>query len=174
MSKSTRSISFKKRKEVDEKYIYPVKFNVVTNYTQNSIVMVEYKENEKVLIIGGNLPGLEGFYKNYPDVVEGDEQKEALHRLSTALKDDAIDFLSEYEPETSSSKSNSGNRSLNDIYVEVDEEQRDEVLLKMWKLLNYMTGKYEKYLQEHEPEKFERHDTLEKEIVRITMKSELT
>jgi SMC interacting uncharacterized protein involved in chromosome segregation len=62
---------------------------------------------------------------------------------------------------------------MNDIYVRVDKDRRDEVVLKMWKLLNYMKDEYHSFLEKHDPDEFVEHPSLEEEVVQITRKSEL-
>ena len=172
MSRSHSSISFKKRQEADEVYVYPLHENTATLHTTNSTVLVNHQDDGNVLVIAGKIPGMTGYYDNY-DNVDEDEEKRREHEFSRDLLDNALDFLSEYDPETSSSKSNSGNRSMNDIYVRVDEDKRDEVVLKMWKLLNYMEDEYHSFLERHDPDEFVEHPSLVDEVVQITRKSEL-
>jgi len=172
MSRSRSSISFKKRQEADEVYVYPLHENTATLHTTNSTVMVDHQDDGAVLVIAGKIPGMAGYYDNYNNVEE-DEEKRRKHEFSRELLDDACNYLSEYDPETSSSKSSSGNRSMNDIYVRVDEDKRDEVVLKMWKLLNYMKEEYHSFLKKHDPDEFVKYPSLEEEVVQITRKSEL-
>lgn len=172
MSRSRRSISFKKRQEADEVYVYPLHERSATLHTMNSTVMVDYQDDGTVLVIAGKIPGMIQYYDNYNSVDE-DEEKRREHEFSHELLDEALDFLSEYDPQTSSSKSNSGNRSMNDIYVRVREDERDEVVMRMWKLLNYMKDEYIDFLKEHDPGNYVDHPSLEDEVVRITKQSEL-
>lgn len=165
---STTSISFRKRNEADEIFVFPVQINPTTFQRRNSVLMVEYQGDGTVLIIAGKIPGMSGYYKNYPDVVDRDEEALKEYNLSRKLLEKAIDCLEEYDPQTSSSESNSGNRSMNDIYVEVDEEKKDEVILKMWKLLNHLRDEYVTFLQEHRPEDFTDYPQLQDEVVQIT------
>lgn len=173
MSRSSSSISFNKRLEADEVYVYPLHESTATLHTTNSTVMVDHQDDGSVLVIAGKIPGMAGYYDNY-DNVDEDEEKRRKHQFSHDLLDDALNFLSEYDPKTSSSKSNSGNKSMEDIYVRVDEEKRDEVVLKMWKLLNFMKDEYHSFLEKHDPDEFVEHPSLEDEVVQITRKSELS
>lgn len=170
---STRSISFNKRDEADEIYTFPVKVKQPTFQIQNSVVMVDYQDDDEVLIIAGNLPGMTGYYKNYPDVIEGDSEKQKEHDLAQTLLEEAEAFLSEYEPRTSSSSSNQGNRSMNDIYVTVDEKNRDEVVMRMWKMLHHLRDRHIEFLRSKEEEEHHEYPQLEEEILEITMKSDI-
>lgn len=172
MSRSRSSISFRKRKEADEVYVYPLHERSATLHTKNSTVMVEYQDDGSVLVIAGKIPGMIRYYDNY-NAADEDADKRREYEFSRELLEEALDFLSEYDPQTSSSKSNSGNRSMNDIYVQVSEEERDEVMMKMWKLLDYMKDEYIAFLKEHDPEEYVEHPSLEDEIMRLTKKSEL-
>lgn len=106
--------------------------------------------------------------ENYPDVVEGDEQKMTQHELARRLLVEVKDRLADYDLKTSSSKSHSGNRSMNDIYVVVDQDLRDEVIMEMWKILNYLRNEYVVFLQEWKPDRYREHPNLEEKIVEIT------
>lgn len=170
---STHSISFNKRDEVDEIYTFPIKVTQPTFQVKNSVVMVDHQDDDEVLIIAGNLPGMTGYYKNYPDVIERDSEKQKEHDLAQTLLEEAEAFLSEYEPRTSSSSSNQGNRSMNDIYVTVDEEKRDEVVMMMWKMLNHLRNRHLEFLRSKEEEEYYEYPQLEEEILGITMKSDI-
>lgn len=172
MSRSRSSISFKKRQEADEVYVYPLHENTATLDTKNSTVMVENQGDGTVLVIAGEIPGMVEYYDNSNNVDE-DEEKRRKHEFSHELLDDALNFLSEYDPQTSSSKTHSGNQSMNDIYVRVSEDKRDEVVMKMWKLLNYMKEEYHDFLKKRDPEDYVNHPSLEDEVMQITKKSEL-
>lgn len=172
MSRSRSSVSFKRRQEADEVYVYPLHENTATLYTTNSTVMVDHQDDGTVLVIAGKIPGMGGYYDNYNRIDE-DEEKRRKYEFSRELLDNALDFLSDYDPQTSSSRSNSGNSSMNDIYVSVNENERDEVVMKMWKLLDYMKEKHHSFLKKHDPNKLIEHPSLEDEIIQITRKSEL-
>lgn len=168
------NISFKKRDEADEVYLFPVLDDEAIFNTKNSEILIEYQSDGTVLIIAGDIPGMVGYYKNYPDAVEDDEEKKAQYKLARCLLDEALDYLSEYDPETDYAETHSGNKDMRDIYVEVSEEKRDEVVLKMWKMLNYLRDKYIEFVQESDSKKVRDYPSLEDEIVRITQKSELS
>lgn len=131
--------------------------------------MIEHLDNDEVLIIVGNLPGVGGYFDNYPDVTGEDKTRE--HELSHELIEYAKDFLSEYDPKTSTSKSNSGNRSMMDIYVTVDQEKRDEVVLKTWKMLNYMKEQYIESLSKSEEKDHHDYPSLKEEVLELTKKT---
>ena len=170
---SSTSISFDKREEVDEVYLFPIRDDPVTQNTQNSSIMVEYQDDGTVLIIAGNIPGMRGYFKNYPDVVEGDEQKEREHKLAKERLDCALEKLSEYDPKTSHHKANSGNIRMRDIYVEVPKEQRDEVILQMWQVLNDLRTDWLEYVKDAESESYVEYDQLEDEILEIIKRLEI-
>lgn len=163
---SHSNISFRKREDVDEIYTFPYQVNDATLKTDNSVVMVEYQDDGEALIIAGNLPGMTGYYDNYPDVEN--EEKQRKHEFAQELLDEAKEFVEEYGPETSSSKTHSGNRSLRDLYVKVDREDRDRVVMAMWQMLNYMKQRYIEFLEESEEDEHLDYPSLEKEIVEIS------
>lgn len=164
------SISFKKRNEADEVYVFPLYEESATLNTRNSTVMVEYIEDEKVRVIAGSIPGMIRYYVNYPD--EDDDQKQREQEFSHELLEEALDCLSEYDPETDYSEANSGNKTMEDIYVEVSEEKRDEVVMQMWKVLSYLKRKHLEFLEETRPDDFRELPPLEDEIVRISKRCE--
>lgn len=57
---SQSSISFRKRNDVDEIYTFQYQVRGATLSIENSVVMVEYQDDDTVLIIAGNLPDLTG------------------------------------------------------------------------------------------------------------------
>lgn len=163
---SHSNISFRKREDADEIYTFPYQVNEATQKIDNSVVMVEYQTDGQALIIAGNLPGMIGYYDNYPDVE--DEEKQRKHEFSQELLDEAKEFVEEYGPETSSSKSHSGNRSLRDLYVEVEREKRDEVVMGMWQMLNYMKSRYIDFLEESGEDEHLDYPSLEEEVLEIS------
>lgn len=167
---STPSISFRKRDEVDEIYTFPYEVRQSTLQIRNSAVMIEYLDDGEVLIIAANLLGVAGYFNNYPDK-EGDDKKRR-HELAHELVEYAEDQLSEYDPQTSTSKANSGNRAMRDIYVTVDEKKRDEVVMKMWQILNHMKKRYIKSLQESDEKEYHDYPSLEEEVLDITKRTE--
>lgn len=164
---SRRSISFRKREAVDEVYVFPVFHHAATLDRRDSTVMVEY-DGDEVLIIAGDVPGMQGYYKSYPEVVDNDERRRAEHEFARDLLTYAEEELSEFDPRTSSSKSNSGNRSMRDLYVRVDRSRRDEVVLQLWKVLNEMRDRYVEFLDRLDDVNYREFDSLEAEVVAIT------
>lgn len=59
---SQQSISFRKRNDVDEIYTFPYQVRDSTLSIDNSVVMVEYQDDNQALIITGNLPGLNRYF----------------------------------------------------------------------------------------------------------------
>lgn len=163
---SSPSISFRKREEADEVYLFPVYQENATLNTKNSTVMVEDLDEGRVRVIAGNIPGMIRYYVNYPD--ESDEQKQREHAFSEELLEEALERLSEYDPETSYSEANSGNRSMRDIHVEVGEEKRDEVVMQMWKVLNWLKDEHIEFMEEYRPDDVRELPTLEDEVLRIS------
>jgi hypothetical protein len=159
------SISFKKRDEADEVYVFPVYQKSATLNTKNTTVMVEYLDGGRVRVIAGNIPGMIRYYVNFPD---DDEQKQREQEFSEKLLKEALERLSEYDPETSSSETNAGNRSMKDIYVEVSEEKRDEVVMQMWKVLNWLKDEHIEFMEKHRPDDFRELPALEEEVLRIS------
>jgi hypothetical protein len=163
---STSSISFRKREEADEVYMFPLYENSVTLNTNNSTVMVEYLDKGRVRVIAGDIPGMIRYYVNYPD--DDDEQKQREHEFSKELLDEALDRLSEYDPETSYSESNQGNKSMNDIYVEVRKENLDAVVMQLWRVLNWLKDEHIAFMEEHRPDDVRELPALEEEVLRIS------
>lgn len=168
---SRSSISFRKRDDVDEIYTFPYQVRGSTLSIDNAVVMVEYQDDGKVLIIAGNLPGLAGYFNNYPDV-EGEMKEERYDFAREQLKQ-AKTHLEEYDPEESTSKSNSGNRSMEDLYVTVDREERDQVVFKMWQMLNEMKERYIKFLEGSDEEEYVDYPSLQSEILDISQNIDL-
>jgi len=169
MSNSKRSISSQKRDAVDEIYLFPIEFNTATFATENATVMVEDQSDGTVLIIAGNIPGMSQYYENYE--FGDDKERRTKHKFARALLEAATDYLEEYDPKTDFSRTNSGNKSLRDIYVEVDSTHRDEVVIQMWEVLSAMKREYLQFKQTHEPNEYEDHPTLEAEILRLSEQS---
>jgi hypothetical protein len=171
MPSSKSSISFRHREDADEIFVFPIEHKQATFQTKNAVVMVEYQDDETVLVIAGKLPGMNRYYENYD--FDGDPEKEAQHDLAHELLEEAEEFLSEYDPQTDYSGSRSGNRNMQDIYVTVPEEERDTVVMKMWQLLNYLKIRYIEFVEEKSDDAYVSYPSLEDEIVDLTTKSEL-
>lgn len=146
------NLSHRIREEIDEVYTFPIKYSRLGYDTKNSTVLVNYRDDGEVTVIVNDPPGRQGYYENYPDTAEDDPARQAKHELANDLVEYAEMLLAEYEPQTSHWKANSGNRSLRDIYVRVDEDDVDEVLIKMWQLLIEFKLRYIEYLKEYESE----------------------
>lgn len=168
---SQSSISFRKRNDVDEIYTFQYQVRGATLSIDNSVVMVEYQDDGQALIIAGNLPGMSGYFDNYPDV-EG-EEKQRRHVFARELLEEAKAHLKGYDLKESTSKSNSGNRSMEDLYVTVDREERDHVLFKMWQMLNEMKERYIEFLEESDEDEYLDYPSLESEIIEISRELDL-
>lgn len=168
---SNPSISFRKRNEVDETYTFAYQVRGSTLSIDNSVVMVEYQDDDTALIIAGNLPGLSGYFDDYPDV-EG-EQKQQRHRFARKQLERAKAHLDEYDPEESISVANSGNRNMRDLYVTVDKTERDRVVFKMWQMLTEMKDHYVEFLQQSDDEEYRDYPSLQSEIIEISTDIEL-
>lgn len=168
---SQRSISFRKRNDVDEIYTFPIEVNSSTLSIENSVVMVECQDDDTALVIAGNLPGLGGYFDNYPNV-EG-EEKEERHQFAKNQLKRAKACLEEYDPNESTSKANSGNRHMEDLYVSVDREERDPVVLKMWQMLNRMKERYIDFLKNSDEEEHLDYPRLQNEVLEISQDIDL-
>lgn len=163
---STQSISFRKRKDVDEIYTLPISVDEATLQITTSVVMVEYLDDDEVLIIAGNLPGLSGYFDNYPDVDGAEKQRR--YEFAQELLPEAKTYLTGYDPQESTSSSNSGNRSMEDLYVEIERAKRDEVVMAMWQMLNWMKDRYIEFLGESDEDVYIAERPLETEVVDIS------
>jgi len=168
---SRSSISFRKRDTADEIYTFQYQVRDATLSIDNSVVMVEYQEDDTALVIAGNLPGLAGYFNNYPDIE--DEEKQRQHEFARSQLKHAKDHLEEYGPEESISEAHSGNRSMQDLYVYVNSEERDRVLFKMWQMLNEMKERYIEYLEKSDEEEHLDYPSLQNEIIEISKKIDL-
>ena len=146
------NLSSRMSEDIDEVYTFPIKYDKLGFNLENSTVLVNYHEDSTATVIVKHPPGRSGYYENYPDV-EDDPSRQAQRELAHELVEYAENLLAEYDPKTSHWKANSGNRSLVDIYVRVGEEKVDEVIIKMWDLLNEFKQRHIDYLAKHEPEK---------------------
>lgn len=145
------NLSHRMREDIDEVYTFPIKYKSLGFDLENSTVLVNYHQNSTATVILKDPPGRSGYYENYP-CAEDTPERQAKRELAHDLVEYAEDSLAEYDPKTSHWKANSGNRSLSDIYVKVREENVDEVIIKMWELLNEFKQRYIDYLAKHEPE----------------------
>jgi len=163
---SQQSISFRKRNDVDEIYTFPYQVNEATLTIDNAVVMVKYQDDGQVRVIAGNLPGLSSYFNNYPDV-DG-EEKQRQYEFAQQLLEEAKTHIAEYDPKESTSKSNSGNRSMQDLYVTVEKAERDRVVFKMWQMLNEMKERYISFLKDSDEDEHLDYPSLESEIVEVS------
>ncbi|MFC7138538.1 hypothetical protein ACFQMA_01655 [Halosimplex aquaticum] len=159
------NLSHQIREEIDEVYTFPINYDHLGYDVETSTVLVNYRDDGTATVIVSDPPGRQGYYENYPDSAEDDPVRQAKHELADELVERSETLLAGYDPQRSYWRANSGNRSLRDIYVRVDEEAVDEVILKMWQLLVEFKPKYKEYLQEHEPEEVVSPDSSLKEKV---------
>lgn len=152
--------------EIDEVYTFPTKHKKLGYDLKQSTVLVRYEEGETTVIMH-DPPGVEKYYTNYPDA-EDNEESRRFHDLSNEIVDHAREELSQYDPEISSWTSNSGNRSLRDIYVKVEKDQVEQVLIIMYQILSFALNEYTDFLQEYrEEELVEPTATLEDKVADI-------
>jgi len=164
------NLSFRMKEDIDEVYTFPIKYDNLGFNRENSTVLVNYHEDSTATVIAKHPPGRSGYHENYPDV-EDDPARQAQRELAHDLVKYAEDLLAEYDPKTSHWTANSGNRSLRDIYVEVDENEVDEVIIKMWGLLNEFKQRYIDYLVKHKPDKLSSpSNSLENKVTEIKLR----
>jgi hypothetical protein len=138
------------RDEVDEVYTFPIKHDHLGYDIENATVLVNRREDGTATVLLTDPPGRQGYYLNYSDPPE-EPAREALHQLAEDLVERAETLLEEYDPQLSRWKANSGNRSLRDIYVQVDVDEIEDVILKMYQLLVEFKPRYLEHLEEYEP-----------------------
>jgi len=161
-------IAHRMREEIDEVYTFEKMHSRLGYDISQATVQVSYEEDGRATVILHDMPGVSGYYINYPGVVEGDEKKEREYELAHELVDFAMDLLDDYSPKKSSWTSNSGNRSLRDIYVEVDEQEIDQVIILMYQILHRFNSEYIEFLEKYEPEEIvEPTATLEEKVQEI-------
>ena len=159
------NLSSRMRDEIDRVYTFPIKYGKLGFDCENSTVLVNHHDDGTATVILNDPPGRHGYYDNYPEVTEDEPKYQAKSELATDLVESAETILDEYDPQTSSWTANSGNRSLRDIYVEVDSDEVDEILIKMWQILVEFKPKYLDYLRQYEPDELVSPDASLKEKV---------
>lgn len=146
------NLSFRMRDEIDEVYTFPIKYSKSGYDRENSTVLVNHHDDGKATVILTDPPGRNGYYDNYPNAEKDEPKHQAKSELASDLVEYAETILDEYDARTSSWTANSGNRSLRDIYVKVDSDKIDEVLIKMWQILVEFKPRYIDYLRQYEPD----------------------
>jgi len=157
------------RDKIDQVYTFPIKHSEPGYNVKNSLVLINHHNDGTATVILNNPPGRSAYHNNYPNASKDDPERQARTELANDLVEYAETVLSEYDPRTSSWTSNSGNRSLRDIYVEVDDDEVDDVVVKMWQILVEFKQRYIDYLREYEPEKLVSPDgPLKQKVENIT------
>jgi hypothetical protein len=64
-------------------------------------------------------------------------------------------MLEEYDPETYTEETYSGNKVLSAIYIRVSLDNREDALVDFWCMLNYLRDDYYSFLREWEPDRLE-------------------
>ncbi|TKX42466.1 hypothetical protein EXE41_17105 [Halorubrum sp. SD690R] len=146
---------FNDRELADEHYIFRKKIGSADHVNQETSVMVEYLEDDELIIAGQRLPGASGYYQNYPDVVEENEKYQARHNAARDRINRALSILEEYDPKTYTEETYSGNKVLSAIYIRVPQDKREEAVVQFWIMLNYLRKDYYSFLREWEPDKLE-------------------
>lgn len=144
---------FNERELADEHYIFHKKLGSVDHVNQETSVMVEYLEDDELIIAAQRLPGASGYYQNYPEVVEENERYLAEHNAAQDRISRAMSMLEEFDPRTYTEETYSGNKVLSAIYIRVPEDKREEALVDFWIMLNYLRKDYYSFLREWEPDK---------------------
>jgi len=65
---------FNDRDLADEHYIFRRDLGSVDHVSQETSVMVEYLEDDELIIAAQRPPGTQGYYQNYPEAVEEGEK----------------------------------------------------------------------------------------------------
>lgn len=157
------NLSYRIRDEIDEVYTFPIKHKQPGYDRKEATVLVSYDGESNVKVILHDPPGMQGYHENYP--INDNPKRERKHELAEELLDYAKHILGEYEVKTSSWRANSGNLSLSDIYVEVDRQEVDQVLVNMYQILHHARNEYMSFLQEFEPDQLvEPTSTLEERV----------
>lgn len=146
------NLSHRTREEIDEVYTFPIKYDHLGYDIETATVQVNHGDDGKATVILNDPPGKEGYFVNYPESAEDDPTRQAEQKLANELVESAEDLLAGYDPQTSHWKADSGNRTLRDIYVTVDQGEVDQVIIKMWQLLTEFKPKYIQHLEAHNPE----------------------
>ena len=146
---------FNDRELADEHYIFRKKIGSTDHTSEETSVMIEYLENDELIIAGQRLPGISGYYQNYPDVVEENEKYQAEHTAARDRISRAMSMLKEYDPGTYTEETYSGNKVLSAIYIKVSQGKRKEALIDFWNMLNYLRRDYYSFLREWEPHKLD-------------------
>lgn len=165
---SKSSISFRHRKDADQVYTLPVRVRPATLQRDLATILVKHRDDGSVLIIAGNIPGATWYFQESDDSQDPDDGPLSDQEFSAKLVEWGLGFLSEYEPETSHSRSHSGNKHMKDIYVTVDESDRDDVVVDMWRMLNEQRERYIQRLRQSEEHDFIEAESLEYEVLDLS------
>lgn len=160
------NFSYRIRDEIDEVYTFSIKHKSLGYDEKMATVLVRYDDHSGATIIAHDPPGMQGFHVNYP--IEDDSKREREHQMANELLSYAEGVLENYEIKTSSWKTNSGNRSLRDIYVNVEDDEVDQVLLNMYQFLHHARDEYLNFLHEYEPDELiEPTSTIDEKVQEI-------
>lgn len=146
---------FNDRELADEHYIFRKKIGPTDHTNRETSVMIEYLDDDELIIAGQRLPGASGYYQNYPEVVEENEKYRARHNAARDRISRAISMLEEYDPMIYTEETYSGNRVLSAIYIRVPEDEREGAVVDFWYMLNYLRKDYYSFLREWEPHKLD-------------------
>ena len=165
------NLSSRMRDEIDEVYTFSVKHKKIGYDEKKATVLVNYHDDGTATVIANNPPGMQGYHVNYS--IDDDPKREREHELAKELLNYVESVMDGHDIKTSSWTSNSGNRSLNDIYVKVEVEKVDQVLLNMYQFLHHAREEYIAFLQEFEPnELVEPTSSIEEKVVDIVSSTE--
>jgi hypothetical protein len=179
MGRSSPSIASHYRDDWEEKFVV----DCPGSHPGCHVLVVEH--DDELRIIAGSLPGMSGYHDNYPEA-EDDYSRMSQRELAEANVEYALAVLDKYDPDTSHHKANSGNYYMSDVYVTVEPEDRDDVLLNMWHIFNHLGQRDLEFRAKHYPEglagEMKRnsgwepasHPSLKEEAARITARSVAT
>jgi len=111
-----------------------VSYNIATLFTgRDTAIHLFKKDNNSVEVLIAKIPEPDRYYNNYNT---DDREKLDQHAIGRWIVEDSARELEKWDYNTSSYKTNSGNRHLRDVYFECDRSEINEAIIKAKRFVN--------------------------------------
>lgn len=143
MPSQSDSYGDRKRDDADVQYDIATPFNPRGNDAE----ILLFNEEDTVEIIVHRIPDPATYYINYPNTTSDElnpdptEDKIRENEVANWIIEETLEILSEYEPDKSDYKTNSGNRHINDIHFTCGKNEVNEAVLDAKEFLNELEKK---------------------------------